>query len=211
MEGVYIPWDREAILLSMGYRDYENYLSRALWKKIKQRVLERDDRTCRRCNGKAELVHHRSYSREVLEGLDDSMLASICEGCHHIVEFRDDGARRSMAEKDEVLHTRAFLVQYPPVKVDLRRATKLMPPEWERLDWFQRTGWGAEYLYVYYTKRIAKGTLTGAATELIREHHRSLFEAVRSRTPDSSWRDMPLWEFRAEGVPSVRAARKFVK
>ncbi|WP_126223490.1 hypothetical protein [Burkholderia ambifaria] len=211
MADIYIPWDREAILLSMGYRDYDNYLSRALWKKIKQRVLERDDWTCRRCNGKAELVHHRSYSREVLEGLDDSMLAAVCDGCHHVVEFRDDGARRATVEKDEVLLTRAFDVQYPPVKVDLRRATKLMPSEWERLDWFQRTGWNAEYMYVYYTKRMTKGATAGAAAERVREHHRSLFEAVRSRTRESSWRDMPLWEFRAEGIPSVLAARKLIK
>ena len=210
MADIYIPWDREAILLSMGYRDYDNYLSRALWKKIKQRVLERDDWTCWRCNGKAELVHHRSYSRDVLEGLDDSMLAAICEGCHHIVEFRDDGARRSAAEKDEVLLTRAFNAQYPPVKIDLRRATKPMPPEWERLDWFQRIGWNAEYMYGFYTKRRASGP-DGAAAELVREHHRSLFEAVRSRTPESRWRDMPLWEFRAEGTASIRSARKFIK
>ncbi|MBK3780107.1 hypothetical protein G3A43_07540 [Paraburkholderia aspalathi] len=183
---------RDEILLSLGYHDYENYLSRALWKRIKQRVLERDDWMCRRCNGKALLVHHRSYSRAVLEGLDDSKLASICEGCHHIVEFRDDGSWRSPEEEDEILLTRAPISPYPVVKVDFRRTLKVMPVEWERMDWWQRTGWGSEYNLALYSRRALKHpeTMKESSVRLM-EHFREVVEAVRNRTTEATWRSVP--------------------
>jgi hypothetical protein len=139
--GLAEPYSREEILELLGYSSYENYLSRVLWKRIKQRVLERDDATCRRCKGKATLVHHRSYSRDVLEGLDDSQLVSICEGCHHVVEFYDNGFWRPEKEKDEVLFGGAPIVPLPPFKIDLRVKKHPRPAEWERMEFLLSSVW----------------------------------------------------------------------
>lgn len=78
---------RDALLLAMGFKSYESYLQSPKWRAIRQRVLMRDNDRCQRCNCKANQVHHRSYSQAVLDGKNDSELASLCSLCHHDIEY----------------------------------------------------------------------------------------------------------------------------
>ncbi|SAL06722.1 hypothetical protein AWB78_08211 [Caballeronia calidae] len=175
----------ESPLEKLGYSSYANYLSRALWKKIKKRVLVRDDHTCQRCFGSASVVHHRSYSEAVLKGEDDSQLASLCEGCHHVIEFDDDGSRRTDREKDEVLATKCLRVDFPAVKVDLRRKWPVLPTRWKRMNWWQRTGWISEHEYQRIGRTWPEGEFSHDQNKL-----RSVLLAIRARTAESTWRDV---------------------
>lgn len=60
------------------------------------------------------MVHHRSYARDVMEGKNDSMLATVCAGCHDYVHFNDVGATRDEADVDAVfLAGRRHLTEIP--------------------------------------------------------------------------------------------------
>lgn len=67
--------------------DYELYLASDLWKTIRERVWVRDGLACRVCNSRAEVVHHTSYDRDVLDGNRDEALVSLCHDCHSAIEF----------------------------------------------------------------------------------------------------------------------------
>ena len=109
--------------------EYEKYLRRKLWKTIRGRILERDGGRCFRCNGGADEVHHRSYAPEVMEGLADGWLVSLCGGCHTVVEFDDSGGWRSWAEKERVLFTPDTGIDIPEPSVNLRlRQWQFDPP-----------------------------------------------------------------------------------
>lgn len=168
-------------LTSLGYKSYENYLSRSLWKTIKKRVLARDRLTCKRCNGRAAIVHHRSYTLEVFKGEDDEQLVSVCEGCHHVIEFDDEGQRRISREKEAVLYQPCSRVDYPPIKVDLRLKSTPFPDDWERMNWWQRNGWHAEYQFVRVSRKWPN------STKLI-DHYKQVFESIRDRTSNTDWR-----------------------
>ncbi|TAM36941.1 MAG: HNH endonuclease [Burkholderiaceae bacterium] len=104
--------------------DYRDYLKSALWRRIKKRVLERDKKTCQCCGGRGNVVHHRSYERDVMEGHNDAMLATVCNGCHDIIHFTDAGEGRSAAEADAVFVAGQRQTDIPPVgKIDLRSPT----------------------------------------------------------------------------------------
>ncbi len=74
---------------------YRKYLQSRQWRGLRQRTLERDGHTCRRCgeNGRPgnELdVHHRDYDRLYNEDLHD--LVTLCRNCHgdeHTTPERD--------------------------------------------------------------------------------------------------------------------------
>jgi hypothetical protein len=110
--------------------DYHGqYLASQLWKRIKKRVLARDKRTCQSCGGRGSLVHHRSYDRDVLEGRNDALLATLCAGCHNIIHFEDDGSPRPQDEWDAVLLAGQHQTDIPSVgKIDLRSPVFNLPP-----------------------------------------------------------------------------------
>jgi 5-methylcytosine-specific restriction endonuclease McrA len=114
--------------------DYHGqYLVSPLWKRIKKRVLARDKDTCLSCCGRGSLVHHRSYERDVLEGKNDAMLATLCEGCHNIIHFNDDGSPRPQEDWDAVFLAGQPQTDIPPVgKIDLRRPVFTLPPGFDR-------------------------------------------------------------------------------
>lgn len=85
------------------YYPYELYLNTPLWRKIKRRVFKRDNKTCRRCGGVATVVHHRSYTPEVMRGEDDEQLDSCCDACHQIIHRRPDGSARPPEECESIL------------------------------------------------------------------------------------------------------------
>ena len=74
----------------MRRKDYMKYLKSPLWKEIRNRVLVRDDSKCACCGKPAENVHHRAYTEDVLAGENDSLLISLCEGCHLNIHFEGD-------------------------------------------------------------------------------------------------------------------------
>lgn len=65
------------------------YYHSPLWKRISQDILLRDGHICVACHRDAELVHHRRYSYEVMVGLDDSKLISLCKPCHHHIHLHE--------------------------------------------------------------------------------------------------------------------------
>ena len=85
------------------FKTYRNYLQSALWFKIRERVLKRDDHVCLWCGKRAQVVHHRCYTKDVIEGRDDDQLVSLCHSCHAQVEFTREGTQRGIREKDAVL------------------------------------------------------------------------------------------------------------
>lgn len=64
---------------------YKDYLHSPAWKRLRERVLERDGHACTRCHSTRRLeCHHRSYQRFGHEDLDD--LQTLCHDCHMAVE-----------------------------------------------------------------------------------------------------------------------------
>lgn len=98
---------------------YEQYLNTALWTRIKAWVCQRDEYRCRLCSREYsprsldELdVHHRTYDRATLEGLEDTQLISLCRHCHRRVEYCSGGSRRwDLAEKEAELVRLMALIQ----------------------------------------------------------------------------------------------------
>lgn len=172
------------LLTSLGYTSYENYLSRVLWKRIRERILVRDKFTCKKCSGRARVVHHRSYTLEVFKGEDDEELVSVCDGCHHVIEFDDDGYRRIDREKDEVLFQPCSRVDYPPIKRHSRLKSTPLPDNWHRMNWWQRTGWVAESQYVLLGRKRPKKPNFAA----LMDRHKRVYESIRARTSETDWR-----------------------
>lgn len=57
--------------------EYTVYLASALWQRIRRRIFDRDGGLCRACGSPAEVVHHQSYDRDVLDGKRDDDLLSF--------------------------------------------------------------------------------------------------------------------------------------
>lgn len=126
-------------VLEMDY--HGQYLKSRLWRRIKKRVLERDNHRCRSCGGPGIYVHHRSYERDVLEGRHDEMLATVCDGCHNIIHFRDDGTARPQDEWDAQLLPGQRQTDIPEPRVDLRQRIPERPVNWHRLTAVQKDLW----------------------------------------------------------------------
>lgn len=121
---------------------YEDYRKTKLWKAIKTRVLARDSHQCRRCKGKATLVHHISYEQDVMLGCDDGKLISLCDGCHEIVHFTRTGTPRHEQDKLAALSDLDFNESIP--RVDLRM-NPFKRDVWKRLTAVQKSAYLAEY------------------------------------------------------------------
>lgn len=148
----------DAISRELGFRDYAHYLSSTIWKTIRRRILDRDNRTCVKCDGKASLVHHKTYSVAVLRGESDDQLVSLCEGCHVVIHTNEDGSKRLYGVWDEVLSQRDENAQIPIVRVDLRRklSTQIRPKGWDRMSAFRRTQWDNEALRTILLRQLNK-------------------------------------------------------
>ena len=49
-------------------------------------------------------MHHRRYTKAVLDGEDDSQLVSLCDDCHRTVHYEASGrVRNSWNEADAIL------------------------------------------------------------------------------------------------------------
>jgi len=49
-------------------------------------------------------VCHLSYSKETLEGNNDSSLIALCAGCSKVLEYDEDGYKNSPHDKFKVIH-----------------------------------------------------------------------------------------------------------
>jgi hypothetical protein len=150
--------------------DYQTeYLKSTLWRKIKERILARDKKQCVYCGGVAEVVHHRSYSREVLEGNADLMLVSLCNACHDFIHFDSSGQGRAPEESDRILIYEQPPRDFPEPSVDLRRDRHSnKPAEWPRMNDIQRRGWLARYQELYAARRAV---LKAKAETRAKRHH----------------------------------------
>jgi hypothetical protein len=138
----------------LASEDYEKYLRSALWRRIKKRVLTRDGGWCLCCGGKGTVVHHRSYAPEVMRGEDDEQLATVCDGCHDIIHFCDDGSKRPETEQDAILQAGQRQTDYPEPVVDLRRPMARSKPRlWHRMTAVQRSLWLTRYQELAAAKR----------------------------------------------------------
>lgn len=146
---------REAVLGRMGYGSYDEYRASYLWRKIKKPIFAQYEGKCFRCGGPATYVHHRSYREAVLEGDDDDQLRPLCAGCHHIVEFDDEGKWRTSAEKDRVLFEQDVWRDYARPILDMRgkKVKILNPPNFQRMNTLQREAWFNEYHWIAFTTR----------------------------------------------------------
>lgn len=138
-------------------QDYQSYLRSSLWRRIKRRVLKRDQRVCGCCGGEGKVVHHRSYAPEVMEGKADDMLATVCAGCHAIMHFDENGAKRSAEETERIFLGGQRQTEIPTPRIDLRRRSQGKPAEWPRMTAVQRKLWEEAKQRMLCERHIAKG------------------------------------------------------
>jgi hypothetical protein len=86
---------RDVVLKRLGFPSYWSYLMSDLWSTIRTRVLVLKGTECRCCLNRASEIHHTSYSREVLVGMDLEPLIPLCKSCHYKVEFDSRDRKRS--------------------------------------------------------------------------------------------------------------------
>lgn len=93
---------RNLFLRKRGYASYEDYLQSEVWKSIKAAVLDRTPK-CEVCTGDASIIHHAKYSASTLFDSDDPALVSMCNGCHQLIEFANDGKKLDWSEVNDKL------------------------------------------------------------------------------------------------------------
>ncbi len=89
---------RAVALRKLGFRCYRDYLDSPLWRKIRAKVLPRNEGRCAFCGAPATQVHHRAYTYRVLRGLKPNLLVQCCGTCHKDIEFWLDGRKRDPLE-----------------------------------------------------------------------------------------------------------------
>ena len=71
----------ETVMPTARQLAYRAYLKTDAWASIREKVLARDNYTCKKClRNEAEQVHHLTYKNLGNEKHED--LISVCEGCH---------------------------------------------------------------------------------------------------------------------------------
>jgi 5-methylcytosine-specific restriction endonuclease McrA len=139
--------------------EYPEYLKSNLWKRIKRRVLKRDGKVCQLCAGPGNVVHHRSYDAEVLQGQADYLLVTLCEGCHCLVHFDDSGQKRTAADVHRICGTFQLQREFSEPTVDLRLRSRKNPNGWERLTAVQRRLWQERHIELKSKKLVSRGHL----------------------------------------------------
>lgn len=87
---------RNLLIQKLGFASYSAYLDSDLWKGIRERVLARDRGICQVCKGPGSQAHHRVYALVGLLGKRIENIVTICRACHQLVEFANDGSKRSV-------------------------------------------------------------------------------------------------------------------
>jgi len=75
-------------------REYEAFLRSPEWRAQRQRVLDRDNHTCRNCGDPATQVHHTRYAKDLRDTPDEDLIAA-CGFCNEAeAELRRGGLLR---------------------------------------------------------------------------------------------------------------------
>lgn len=118
---------RKKELDTLGFGNYESYLSSALWRAIRQSVYKTRGKQCCCCESKAQAVHHQQYDRQTLRGESIAHLYPICNACHElthqpgwmnvfIARLRDDFDRDTLGFTPVVLDDYIHLKRKKPRK-----------------------------------------------------------------------------------------------
>mgnify|MGYP003501950963 CR=1 FL=1 len=95
-------YKRNDRLSDLGYAGYAAYLASDDWKAIRAKKLDKHPH-CRLCATHATQVHHTDYSHEVLLGLENGLLVSLCERCHEAIEFFPGKVKRTLPQANDEL------------------------------------------------------------------------------------------------------------
>lgn len=61
-------------------KKYNEYINSGSWREKRDKIMLRDNYTCKECGGEANEVHHLTYDRLCNE-LDEDLVA-LCRACH---------------------------------------------------------------------------------------------------------------------------------
>lgn len=84
---------RNAVVRGLGHKNYAEYLKSPLWISIRRRVLNAQGNKCNLCGGKAECIHHDTYTQANLLGHSFNGLVALCNSCHRNIEFNASGEK----------------------------------------------------------------------------------------------------------------------
>lgn len=85
---------RNILIRELGFKTYEEYLQSPLWASIRVRVLKKKGVRCVLCKKWARHIHHRNYTRSVMNGQSIRHLVPLCETCHEL----EHGIRRAASQ-----------------------------------------------------------------------------------------------------------------
>lgn len=81
-------FERDQIVESLGFSSYRDYLQSDIWDSIRTQVLSNFKHQCQICKERwANEVHHIHYTKGNLSGRHLNHLVSLCDKCHHSIEF----------------------------------------------------------------------------------------------------------------------------
>lgn len=87
--------ERDALLLSLGFKNYSDYLGSAEWRLIREEVLKFHP-DCILCEAPAVQVHHLAYDARTLTGVWNGRLVQLCRRCHEHIEFGRKGRKNTL-------------------------------------------------------------------------------------------------------------------
>lgn len=99
---------RKFSLSEIGYASYQEYLASEDWKKIRKEKLEKFP-VCLLCDKPSCQVHHLDYDSATLLGLEDRLLAALCDSCHEGIEFNHykNGEKRTIENTNKAFRAAA--------------------------------------------------------------------------------------------------------
>ena len=75
--------------------EYRIFLKSSYWKRVRKKVLQRDNYTCTRCGYKNNLqVHHLSYEHHNYEHMHLDDLVTLCRKCHELLHKIESYAKK---------------------------------------------------------------------------------------------------------------------
>jgi 5-methylcytosine-specific restriction endonuclease McrA len=88
--------EQREVLKSMGYSSYKDYIAGVVWANIREKVFKEKGEGCTICSRRANTIHHRIYTEEVLRGTDIRTLEPLCWDCHQRVEYDKWGDKSTL-------------------------------------------------------------------------------------------------------------------
>jgi hypothetical protein len=105
-------YEKNLLLIKLGYDSYQAYQNSHLWRSIKRRIPASD--VCALCGDRASLIHHMDYHKNTLLGNDISGLIPLCNKCHHLIEF-DGTNKRTLKQAQIFANDLVWLADHPVI------------------------------------------------------------------------------------------------